>query len=330
MLFRSPEVTLVSTVNGKQPGILVCGENMIALNQLLEQTKDKGLDIYTHDSLLGAHSYPEFKKQTHLVANYGFGIHEQAVDFEKFNGVVLVTTSPMPLIESNTPLNDRIFTTGSISNPLWKQVPRNDKDNSRDYSELIEKAQTLHLPNENNGRELTIGFRHQQTMNLMPRLGHALKHGSIEKILIIAGSDNGSDEYDYYNTLIAAQKEDTMIFTSGNIKYRFNQEDFGTIANMPRLLDAGQNADIYSWHLILQELVKETEVKFIEELPIEIHISWFSEKSILLYITMLNAGYKGVNLGPTTPPFITDSMQTELVRRYGCQFINVVSTEPEE
>lgn len=324
--FGIPEVTLVATVNGEKPGILVCGEDMEALYQLLEQSREQEVDIYTHDSLLGAHSYPAFKKERHLVANYGFEIGDHVNDFEKFGGAILLTTSPLPYIDADSPLSNRVFTTGSVSLNSWNAIERNDKDSSRDFSQLIAKAKTMTAPAENNGKELTIGFRHQQTMNLLPRMAQSIKNGTISKLLLVAGCDNGQDEYGFYKQLIEAQKEDCLILTAGNIKYQFNQDNLGTLANMPRILDAGQCADIYSWHIIFNELVKEAELKEVTDLPIEFHLAWFSEKSILIYITMLKLGYQQIYLGPTTPPFITNAMQEELAKRYHCKFINVVES----
>ena len=45
-----------------RPGILITGHDLHDLEQLLEQTKDQGIDIYTHSEMLPAHYYPELKK----------------------------------------------------------------------------------------------------------------------------------------------------------------------------------------------------------------------------------------------------------------------------
>jgi hydroxylamine reductase len=52
----------MSTVNlgvRNNPGILVTGHDLVDLHELLEQTKDKGVDIYTHSEMLPAHYYPK-------------------------------------------------------------------------------------------------------------------------------------------------------------------------------------------------------------------------------------------------------------------------------
>lgn len=50
---------------------LISGHDLTDLEQLLEQTKGTGVDVYTHSEMLPAHYYPAFKKYDHFVGNYG-------------------------------------------------------------------------------------------------------------------------------------------------------------------------------------------------------------------------------------------------------------------
>ena len=68
--YGNPEITLVKTTVGKRPGILITGHDLRDLEQLLEQTRDLGIDIYTHGEMLPAHAYPVFKKYAHLVGKH--------------------------------------------------------------------------------------------------------------------------------------------------------------------------------------------------------------------------------------------------------------------
>ena len=45
----------------KGPFIVVTGHDLRDLKLLLEQTKDSGINIYTHGEMLPAHAYPELK-----------------------------------------------------------------------------------------------------------------------------------------------------------------------------------------------------------------------------------------------------------------------------
>ncbi len=60
--YGNPEITKVNIGVGTRPGILVSGHDLRDLEQLLEQSKDSGVDIYTHSEMLPAHYYPAFQK----------------------------------------------------------------------------------------------------------------------------------------------------------------------------------------------------------------------------------------------------------------------------
>ena len=64
--FGDPVPVSVSLTVEKGPFIVVTGHDLEDIKQLLEQTKDKGINIYTHGEMLPAHAYPELKKYPHL------------------------------------------------------------------------------------------------------------------------------------------------------------------------------------------------------------------------------------------------------------------------
>ena len=54
--YGDPEITSVKTSVGNHPGILITGHDLKDLQQLLEQSKDSGVDIYTHGEMLPANA----------------------------------------------------------------------------------------------------------------------------------------------------------------------------------------------------------------------------------------------------------------------------------
>ena len=60
--YGNPVPAKVSMRVEKGPFIVVTGHDLKDLKLLLEQTKDKGINIYTHGEMLPAHGYPELKK----------------------------------------------------------------------------------------------------------------------------------------------------------------------------------------------------------------------------------------------------------------------------
>lgn len=75
---------------------------------LLEQTKDKGINIYTHRKMLPAHGYPKLKEYTHLKGNFGTAWQSQQFEFHNIPAPILFTTTSylMPVRQSYA---DRVF-----------------------------------------------------------------------------------------------------------------------------------------------------------------------------------------------------------------------------
>lgn len=90
--YGNPEITEVNIGVRNNPCILISGHDLKDLEQLLEQTKGTGVDVYTHSEMLPAHYYPAFKKYDHFAGNYGNAWWKQKEEFETFNGPILMTT----------------------------------------------------------------------------------------------------------------------------------------------------------------------------------------------------------------------------------------------
>ena len=74
--FGDPEITKVNIGVRKNPAILISGHDFIDLEQLLEQTQETGVDVYTHGEMLPAHYYPAFKNMrilSGITATHGGG-----------------------------------------------------------------------------------------------------------------------------------------------------------------------------------------------------------------------------------------------------------------
>ena len=91
--YGNPEITKVDIGVRNRPGILISGHDLKDLEELLEQTAGKGVDVYTHSEMLPGQYYPAFKKYPHFAGNYGNAWWRQTDEFEKFNGVFLFTSN---------------------------------------------------------------------------------------------------------------------------------------------------------------------------------------------------------------------------------------------
>ncbi len=310
--YGKPEITQVKTGVGPNPGILITGHDLKDLEQLLEQTKGTGVDVYTHGEMLPAHAYPEFKKYGNLVGNYGNAWHLQKDEFEKFNGPIVATTNCV-LIPKDS-YKDRLFTTGTTGIEGVKFIP--EKDGKKDFSEVIEMAKKCSAPTQIDDKILTIGFAHDQTLALADKIIEAVKTGAIKRFVVMAGCDGRERGREYYTKFAEELPKDTVILTAGCAKYKYNKLDLGDIGGIPRVIDAGQCNDCYSLVVIANALAEALETD-VNGLPLSFNIAWYEQKAVLVLLVLLKLGVKNIMLGPRLPVFISPGVLNVLVDTFG-------------
>ena len=326
--YGNPEITEVELGVRDRPAILVSGHDLKDFDELLEQTKDQGVDIYTHSEMLPANYYPAFKKYDHFVGNYGSSWWNQKVEFDSFNGPVLFTTNCIvPPKESYT---DRIYTTGASGYPGFKHIPNRDKGGVKDFSEVIDHAKKLPAPTGVEEGKLVGGFAHNQVMQLADKVVDAVKSGAIKQFFVMAGCDGRMKDREYYTDFAKALPEDTVILTAGCAKYRYNKLELGDIGGIPRVLDAGQCNDSYSLAVIALKLKEVFELEDVNELPISYNIAWYEQKAVIVLLALLSLGIKNIKLGPTLPAFLSPNVANVLVEKFGINGIQTVEEDMEQ
>ena len=312
--YGNPELSKVNIGVGKRPGIIVSGHDLRDFEMLLEQSKDAGIDIYTHSEMLPANYYPAFKKYDHFVGNYGNAWWKQKEEFESFNGPILMTTNC--IVPPKDSYKDKLFTTGSAGYPGCKHIP-GDIGEEKDFSEIIEMAKTCQPPVEIETGEIVGGFAHNQVMELADKVVDAVKTGAIKKFVVMAGCDGRQKGRSYYTEFAEALPKDTVILTAGCAKYRYNKLPLGDIGGIPRVLDAGQCNDSYSLAVIALKLKEVFGLDDINELPIIYNIAWYEQKAVIVLLALLALGVKNIHLGPTLPAFLSPNVTDVLVKNFG-------------
>ncbi|MBU5257311.1 hydroxylamine reductase [Tissierella praeacuta] len=323
--YGNPEITEVNIGVGSRPGILVSGHDLKDFEELLEQTKDSGVDIYTHGEMLPANYYPKFKQYNHFVGNYGNAWWKQKEEFEKFNGVILFTTNC--IVPPAASYADRVYTTGSSGYPGFKHIPDRVNGKPKDFSELIEHAKRLPAPTEIEKGKIIGGFAHAQVFALADKIVDAVKSGAIKKFFVMAGCDGRQSARNYYTDFAAALPKDTVILTAGCAKYKYNKLNLGDIGGIPRVLDAGQCNDSYSLAVIAMKLKEIFELNDINELPIAYNIAWYEQKAVIVLLALLHLGVKNIHLGPTLPAFLSPNVAKVLVDTFGIGTISNVEDD---
>ncbi|MGL5689781.1 MAG: hydroxylamine reductase [Bacteroidales bacterium] len=324
--YGNPEITKVNIGVGTRPGILISGHDLKDIEELLEQTKDSGIDIYTHSEMLPAHYYPAFKKYTHFVGNYGNSWWKQREEFESFNGPILFTTNCIVPPLDGASYVDKLYTTGASGYAGCKHIPSRENGKMKDFSAIIEHAKQCMPPTEIETGEIVGGFAHNQVLALADKVVENVKNGSIKNFVVMAGCDGRMKSRDYYTEFANELPKDQVILTAGCAKYRYNKLPLGDINGIPRMLDAGQCNDSYSLALIALKLKEVFELEDINELPITYNIAWYEQKAVIVLLALLSLGVKNIHLGPTLPAFLSPNVAKILIDNFGIGGI----TTPEE
>ncbi len=322
--YGNPEITEVNIGVKDRPGILISGHDLKDMEQLLDQTKDSGIDIYTHSEMLPANYYPKFKKYEHFVGNYGNAWWQQDKEFASFNGPILMTTNCIVPVKDT--YKDRIFTTGATGYPGVTHIDP-DENGVKDFSEIIELAKTCQSPIEIEKGTIVGGFAHNQVIALADKIVDAVKSGAIKQFFVMAGCDGRMKSRNYYTEFAEALPKDTVILTAGCAKYRYNKLNLGDIGGIPRVLDAGQCNDSYSLAMIALKLKEVFELNDINELPISYNIAWYEQKAIIVALALIYLGVKNIHLGPTLPAFLSPNVTKVLVENFGIAGITDVEND---
>ncbi|MGD9706392.1 MAG: hydroxylamine reductase [Candidatus Delongbacteria bacterium] len=317
--FGHPEISEVNLGVGSKPGILVSGHDLVDLEEILEQTKNKGVDIYTHSEMLPAHYRPAFKKYSHLVGNYGNAWWLQKEEIKKFNGPILFTTNC--LVPPDLDYKNRIFTTGAVGFEGLTHIPDRPDGGHKDFSKIIELAKKCEPPVELEKGKIVGGFGHKQVLALADKIIEAVKKGAIKRFVVMAGCDGRHKTRSYFTEVAEKLPRDTIILTAGCAKYRYNKLDLGDINGIPRVLDAGQCNDSYSLAVIALELQKAFGLDDVNQLPLSFDIAWYEQKAILVLLALLYLGFKNMRIGPTLPGFLSPGIAEILIDKFGIKTI---------
>ncbi len=324
--FGHPQPTSVSLgVDPGAPGILISGHDLLDLYDLLEQTAGTGINVYTHGEMLPAHAYPVFKQYPHLVGNYGGAWWEQQRQFESFNGPILMTTNCLQKPRGS--YRDRIFTTGMVG---WEGIPHiadRQPGQPKDFGPLIERARTCVPPVELESGQITVGFAHATVLGAADQVLAALQSGALRRFVVMAGCDGPQKERSYYTNVAQALPNDTIILTAGCAKYRYNKLNLGTLGALPRVLDAGQCNDCYSLVKVALALTEAVGAESVNDLPISYDIAWYEQKAVLVLLSLLSLGVKGIRLGPTLPAFLSPNVADFLVNTFDIKPIDTVAND---
>lgn len=316
--YGHPEPTNVSTEWREGPAIVVTGHDLLDLEELLKQTEGTGVNVYTHGEMLPAHGYPGLRKYKHLAGHFGTAWQNQQNEFDGVAAAFLFTTNCIQKPRSS--YIENVFTTGLVAWPEVKHVT------DHQFAPVIEKAKALGGLPKRDGKSLVTGFGRNAVLGVADKVIDAVKQGAIRHFFLVGGCDGAKPGRNYYTELAQTIPDDCVILTLACGKFRFNDLEFGTIGGIPRLLDIGQCNDAYSAIKIAQALAGAFDVG-VNELPLSLILSWYEQKAVVILLSLLSLGIKGIRIGPSLPAFISPTVLDFLVKEFDLKPIGTVEED---
>jgi len=299
--------------------ILVSGHDLKDLQELLEATAGQDISVYTHGEMLPAHGYPELKRYHHLAGHYGTAWQNQQKEFADFPGPVLMTTNC--LMPPKEAYMKNVFTAGPVAYPGLIHLDNND------FGPLIQAAREMSGFSEDFQQgSVMVGFARNSVLGVADKIIAGVKAGAIKHFFLVGGCDGAKSGRNYFTELVEKTPADTVVLTLGCGKYRFFDQQLGSIDGIPRLLDVGQCNDSYSAIQIAVALANAFECG-VNELPLSMILSWYEQKAVAVLLTLLFLGIKNIRLGPTLPAFITPGVLDVLVQNFA---IKPITTADED
>jgi hydroxylamine reductase len=317
--YGHPVPTSVPLGAKKGKAILVSGHDLKDLEEILKQTRDKGIYVYTHGEMLPCHGYPELKKYDHFYGHYGTAWQNQAKEFAAFPGAILMTTNCIQ--KPKDAYKDNIFTTGLVGWPGVTHIA------DKNFAPVIERA--LELPGyteDIQGKSVMVGFARNAVMGVADKVIEAVKNKAIRHFFLVGGCDGAKAGRNYYTEFVEKVPEDCVVLTLACGKFRFFDKDLGDIGGIPRLLDVGQCNDAYSAIQIASALAGAFDCG-VNDLPLSMVLSWYEQKACAILLSLLYLGIKDIRLGPSLPAFVSPNILNVLVDKFN---IMPISTPDED
>ncbi|MEX1302764.1 MAG: hydroxylamine reductase [Desulfotignum sp.] len=306
--YGHPVPTPVPLGHKRGKAVLVSGHDLKDLEELLKQTRETGITIYTHGEMLSLHGYPELKKYDHFYGHFGTAWQNQTREFKDFPGAILMTTNCLQRPQKAYDKN--LFTSGMVG---WPGIPHIQ---DTDFQPVINRA--LALPGFEKDMEkgsVMVGFARNTILDKADDILAAVTAGKIRHFFLVAGCDGAKPGRNYYTEFVEKLPEDCMVLTLACGKYRFFDKDLGDIDGIPRLLDVGQCNDAYSAIQIALALSRALDIN-VNDLPLSMILSWYEQKAVCVLLALLYLGIQDIRLGPSLPAFITPNILNFLVEKF--------------
>lgn len=267
--------------------ILVASADLKELERVLEATKDKGINVYTHGlEMLISHTFPHFRKYKHLAGHWGSGIENCLLDFATFPGPILMTKHTMQKIEYL--YRGRMFTTDIIA-------PRGIvKIHNNNFEPLISAAlESKGFSKAQPKPTVKVGFDEKEIMAKINEVFDKIDSGEIKHFYILGLLNYSSDQKEYFERFITLLPKNCFALSLSFDKSNTH------IMHVDSLFD----------YVLVYKVIKEIRKrKPLNEYKISLFLTKCDKHTIANVLNMKDIGIRDVYMCKCSPTLVNPSL----------------------
>ena len=199
-----------STTPGK--AVLVVGSNIRELEDVLDALKDKNIDVYTHDEMMLAHTFPKFSEYSALKGQYGQGMENCLLDFATFPGPIILTRHSLYNVENL--YRGRLYTTDlAYSKGVIPIV-------NKDFSDVIKSAEeSKGFKTGKQCETVHIGYNFEDSVR---KIDEKINEGKYSDVFIIGLNGYTIEQQAYFEKLLSKTPDNVLIISLSYSTHREN------------------------------------------------------------------------------------------------------------
>ena len=216
--YGEQENTQVSFSTFPQKAILVTGSNIKELENILENIKETEIDIYTHDEMIFAYTFPKFRQYKNLKGQYGYGLENCLIDFATFPGPIILTKNSIHNVDNL--YRGRLFTT------------------DENFNKEISKIKNYNLDEVIEATKASKGFKHGKKCDslefgynwktVLKQVTEKIKSSEYKRIFLITEKNFSEEQEIYFKSLLKLTDKDTLVISMSYFSKRDNLLYFNT------------------------------------------------------------------------------------------------------
>lgn len=275
--------------------ILVSGQNLKDLEDLLEATKDTDINIYTHNGLIVAHSYPKLSKYKNLKGHFQMSLDSVQFDFASFKGPVVIVRNFQYLLDGL--YRGRIFTTNLLGGRGVKKIENND------FSPIIKAAlESDGFESDHRISEVKVGYNEKIVMEKINEVINKIKNKEIKQLIIVGLLNHAPIHSQYFDELEQNLSKDSFIISTLIPSKKDNVLYFDSFFNTSLI------------YKIISHIKEEININ---EFPITMFITNCNLHTITHLFNLKYLGIKDIYLPKCTSNVITPSMLSFIKDKFG-------------